>query len=464
VKHFCLIACLLCAFGYGQSPELWGLADVGTATKGIIYKLNFDGSGYSVADTLQGAKGGNAPGSLLRAKNGTLYGMTLNGGANNFGIVFNYDVFTNTFSKIIDFNGINGKQPFGSLMEASDGKLYGMTQAGGAYNKGVIFSIDPNGNIYSKLYDFTILSGSIPAGNLVETSNGLLYGMTSSGGTTGFGTLFSFNTFNNGFIKLHNFNGTDGKSALGTLTEVNGKLYGMAYLGGAYTKGSIFSIDIATNTFTVVVNFNGTNGQNPLAGFLYATNGKLYGMTPNGGTYNSGVIFSLNPFNDSLVKEYDFKGGAGPNGSLMEASDGLLYGTTENGGSSTKGTVFNFDPATKAFNDIFTFSTFTYGYEPTGDVLEVKPVKVIPPTIFTPNEDGINDAYFIITSGVTELTCEIYNRWGQEVFTIKAVDEKWNGKWRNGEEATEGAYFYNLHAKTYDKKSHSLQGSFMLLK
>src|SRR5437016_1604512 len=103
-----------------QIPELWGLADVGGMnTKGIIFKINSDGTNYTIVDTLSGIKGGTAPGSLIRAGNGTLYGMTLNGGANNLGIIFSYDVFTNTFSKIIDFTGANGKLPFGNVMQAT---------------------------------------------------------------------------------------------------------------------------------------------------------------------------------------------------------------------------------------------------------------------------------------------------------------------------------------------------------
>lgn len=458
----CLFFCS--AIVKAQISELWGLADVGgTNTSGIIFKINFDGTGYTLVDTLNGLKGGTAPGSLIRARNGTLYGMTLNGGANNFGIIFSYDVFTNTFTKIIDFNSSNGKQPFGSLFEASNGKLYGMTQAGGNYNMGVIFCIDPTDNSFTKLYNFTILSGTIPAGNLMEASNGLLYGMTSSGGTNGYGTIFSFDTSTNSFVKLHNFNGADGKSPLGSLVQPkNGQLYGMTYLGGAYTKGTIFTLDISTNNYSVIFNFNSTNGQNPIGNLLQADNGKLYGMTPNGGSSNSGIIFSIETTNNIVAKEYDFTGGAGPNGSLIEASDGNLYGMTENGGTQNKGTVFSFNTSNKFFLKLYDFTNSSYGFNPSGDLLEVKPVKIIAPNVFTPNGDNINDDFFVITSGVIELHCEIYNRWGQKVFTLKDTEETWNGKWETGAEVTQGTYFYIIDAKSYDGKSHNLKGNILL--
>ena len=38
---------------------------------------------------------------------------------------------------------INGSSPYGSLLEADDGKLYGMTSRGGSNNLGVLFFFDP---------------------------------------------------------------------------------------------------------------------------------------------------------------------------------------------------------------------------------------------------------------------------------------------------------------------------------
>ena len=93
-----------------------------------------------------------------------------------------------------------------------------------------------------------------------------------------------------------------------------------------------------------------------------------------------------------------------------------------------------------------------------------QPILVTVPNVFSPNDDNINDEFSIITSGVTELTCEIFNRWGQKVFTIGTPTGKWNGKLDNGNTASEGTYFYMLNAKSYDNKSHTSQGSITLVK
>src|ERR1019366_8953815 len=64
---------------------------------------------------------------------GMIYGMTTQGGANGMGILFQYNPVNSTYTKQLDFAGTtNGSSPQGSLMQASDGMLYGMTQSGGA--------------------------------------------------------------------------------------------------------------------------------------------------------------------------------------------------------------------------------------------------------------------------------------------------------------------------------------------
>ncbi len=92
-------------------------------------------------------------GSLIQASDGKLYGMTLRGGSSGHGIIFSYDPATFTYAKLYDFGSTNGVQPFGSLVQASDGKLYGMTHGGGSYGGGVIFSYDPATAAYAILWN-----------------------------------------------------------------------------------------------------------------------------------------------------------------------------------------------------------------------------------------------------------------------------------------------------------------------
>ncbi|MGZ3862355.1 MAG: T9SS type B sorting domain-containing protein [Bacteroidia bacterium] len=93
-----------------------------------------------------------------------------------------------------------------------------------------------------------------------------------------------------------------------------------------------------------------------------------------------------------------------------------------------------------------------------------QPVMVTVPNIFSPNGDGINEEFEVITSGITELSMDIFNRWGQKVFTISSVTGKWNGKLNNGHDASDGTYFYALIAKSYDGKEFKKQGSITIVR
>ena len=69
------------------------------------------------------------------------------------------------YTKLLDFDSINGKYPFGDLF--SDGSfLYGITQNGGTNDNGVVFKIKPDGTGYSKLLDFT--GSGTPVGSLIS--------------------------------------------------------------------------------------------------------------------------------------------------------------------------------------------------------------------------------------------------------------------------------------------------------
>src|SRR6185369_591322 len=108
---------------------------------------------------------GAAPfGSLLLASDGLFYCITNSGGTDSSGVLFSFDPTTLAYTKLMDFHdGSNdASRPLGSLMQASDGLLYGMTTNGGDSGVGVLFSFDPQTTTYSKLFDFDRVNGSGP--------------------------------------------------------------------------------------------------------------------------------------------------------------------------------------------------------------------------------------------------------------------------------------------------------------
>jgi uncharacterized repeat protein (TIGR03803 family) len=136
-------------------------------------------------DNTANITGAGPTGSLIQATDGKLYGMTTGGGANSFGVLFQYDLSTSTYTRKLDFNGAaNGSYPLGSLMQATDGKLYGMTSDGGANSGtngggyGVLFQYDPVTSITQKKLDFNVINGIKPQyTNLIEVSSGVSIGI-----------------------------------------------------------------------------------------------------------------------------------------------------------------------------------------------------------------------------------------------------------------------------------------------
>jgi gliding motility-associated-like protein len=88
---------------------------------------------------------------------------------------------------------------------------------------------------------------------------------------------------------------------------------------------------------------------------------------------------------------------------------------------------------------------------------------IVIPNIFSPNGDGTNDFLTITSTGIQEMNIDIFNRWGQKVYVISAPGQSWDGKLSNGQDASEGTYFYLLKAIGFDKKEYERQGPVMLV-
>jgi len=358
---------------YGGTSYLGVIFEFDPITESITKKVDFDGIN----------KGANPRGSLIQASNGKLYGMTYYGGANNKGVLFEFDLLTNTFIKKVDFGGTNnGGNPNGSLMQASNGKLYGMTFWGGSNGDGVIFEYDPVTNTFVKKIDFDINIGRHPFGSLMQATNGKLYGMTFIGGAKYQGTLFEYNPVTNNSIVKVNFDGINkGANPYGSLMQAsNGELYGMTATGGQKGNGILFKYDIVNDSLITKVDFEKTNkGNNPQGSLIQASNGKLYGMTREGGISNRGILFEYNPVNDLFIKKVDFfnlKNGAGPKGTILQATNGKLYGVTTYGGENIPswgigcGVLFEYDLVTNTFTKKADFDRVTTGELPQGSLIQ----------------------------------------------------------------------------------------------
>lgn len=70
------------------------------------------------------------------------------------------------------------------------------------------------------------------------------------------------------------------------------------------------------------------------------------------------------------------------------------------------------------------------------------------PEVFTPNQDGNNDEWYIVGNGFESYHIIIFDRWGKIVFESENPEERWNGKSKN-QDCQEGVYTYSLKANLY---------------
>ncbi len=87
------------------------------------------------------------------------------------------------------------------------------------------------------------------------------------------------------------------------------------------------------------------------------------------------------------------------------------------------------------------------------------------PNVFTPNNDGFNDEFYIETYGEFEIAeMKIFNRWGELIWETISPTEFWNGKNGSGEDYPTGTYFYIYNAKSMSGKEYKSHGSVTLLR
>ncbi|MBL0339433.1 MAG: hypothetical protein IPP71_00015 [Bacteroidetes bacterium] len=146
--------------------------------------------------------------------------------------------------------------------------------------------------MYTDVHDFDIVHGDFPKSGLAKGSNGILYGVTTTGGSNQAGVLYSWNTISGTYTMLHEFGNGITYPQGAPVIHSNGKIYGMAY-GGMYGMGIIYSYDINTATMSCVYSFTGSGGSAPVGSLIEAADGKLYGLTPSGGSAGYGVLLAL---------------------------------------------------------------------------------------------------------------------------------------------------------------------------
>lgn len=90
---------------------------------------------------------------------------------------------------------------------------------------------------------------------------------------------------------------------------------------------------------------------------------------------------------------------------------------------------------------------------------------IVVPTAFSPNEDAVNDTYFIedFTGIITDFRLEIFNRMGQKVFSITDKSEKWDGTYL-GKKLNPQVFDFYLELKCIGDKTLFKKGNITLIR
>lgn len=223
---------------------------------------------------------------------GFLYGVRYLLGSLNAGYIFKYELATGTVTVIHNFDPNTGGVPMASLLNVG-GVLYGMGSDDFFTGYGILFKINTDGTGYTVLKRFGIdTPGKKPYGTLMIATNGKVYGVTKLGGDNNEGTLFEYDYSTNSIVVVHSFASAHGKFPVGKLIEVNGKLYGGTSAGGVNGSGVMYEYNITKGTYNVLYSPVPEFGNQFVSSFIY-WNSTFYGLMVDGGLNNAGVIFKM---------------------------------------------------------------------------------------------------------------------------------------------------------------------------
>ncbi len=281
---------------------------------GTVFSITESGT-EKVLYSFKGGTDGADPDAGVIAVNGVLYGTTFCGGEYDHGsqciggTVFS--VTTRGKEKVIySFgNGHDGANPQ-SPLSYTNGTFYGTTDNGGSIGGGTVFSLTTSGSehvLHSFCLQKSCTDGYLPRAPVISL-NGTLYGTATGGGAYGKGIAYSINA-SGAFHDLHDFgNGSDGIYPNAGFVVVNGILYSTTDCGGLHNSsgcihglapgGTIFSLS-TNGAENVIYSFGkkSSDGAQPFS-TLIAVKSTLYGTTLDGGAYDgshggAGTVFAL---------------------------------------------------------------------------------------------------------------------------------------------------------------------------
>ena len=313
--------------------NLYGATSSGPGA-GKVYEI---AQGSGMANTLAsfGYPDGTVPQGLVVDSSGNLYGSASKGGSSNLGTVLGVADGSAGATTLDSFNGSNGSHPIGGLAIDSSGNLYGTTNLGGAFGDGTVFEVAAGSGTITTLATFNGKNGSGPDDGVTIDAAGNLFGTTAGGGAYGLGSVFKVARGSGVATTLASFTSSARGNVTGPLVvDSGGNLYGTFAAGVTASDAGIFEVVNGSGTVNILTSLDSAIGSPP-SNLTIDPDGNLYGPARvASGVWN---IFEV-PRGTSAPQI--LAATANQPASLLVDPGGNLFGLTSNGGSANTGTIF----------------------------------------------------------------------------------------------------------------------------
>ena len=178
-------------------------------------------------------------------------------------------VAPSTLLTLASFDYTHGSFATGGVLSDAAGNLFGTASQGGPTDDGTVFEVAAGSGVVTTLAAFDGTNGSNPRGGLLEDASGNLFGTAYYGGSASVGTVFEVAAGSHTITTLATFTGTNGANPNVTLIEDGGgNLFGTTQYGGTSHDGTVFEVVKGSGAVTTLASFNGGNGFEPVTSLV----------------------------------------------------------------------------------------------------------------------------------------------------------------------------------------------------
>src|SRR6266852_5434919 len=220
----------------------------GAHGQGLVYRLTPSGTLSTLYSFTGGTDGGGPSAPFVQGTDGNFYGSAQFGGAHGCGTIFKTSL-AGKLTVLHAFACTDGNRPISAMIQGTDGSFYGTTYQGGANNQGVVFKMTATGTL-TVIHSFSAATdGENPEDAMVQATDGNFYGVANgnNGGTTSLYKVTSKGVFST----LYLFSGTIGSGPTALVQHTDGLLYGDTTTGSGtgQSNGIFYSWNIGAAPF-----------------------------------------------------------------------------------------------------------------------------------------------------------------------------------------------------------------------